>query len=531
MPELTLQAQLDAANRRITELEAELEQAHYAAAFGPDEALDRLFKDGLDVYEGNPDDLGDVPTRKVFKVFDAGDRDVGIDPVTYFYVDVPPEDQNARLRTEVVMAAKDLVYVLNGRVSEEEWRGYVDGTLSLSGLAESVLSEVVRLRHEIARYEAEGRERDALAKGKYTLECRNGVVHGNRSRDICLHCRLAELERENAELRRDAKARTGDNVYVDAVLKERNELRRTVEEGSKEMKAVWDYLQRVSPWSESNDMDWADEIICGIGGLERRIAELEGNPPTLSLTPDGRIVDPRAAVTQREIDLEEALVDMVNQHCHCDGGDIDSMALSANAYAMRLLAERGRMEITNEYGRRVLAKWTENSRATTGGESPSAEFREGYEQGLWAGEEKAREAYKAVDEVMESEWQKLAHRLDAEAKRDAALEDTLYQVYELAASAQNLPHPNERRRIETAIVEAVDAVLTEGDRARIARYAGGLTEPTSRSVMLERGLWSLRGMASSHQLADKDAVGTVLRYLSNHDLNRIRRRVKEAQKP
>lgn len=316
---MTLQAQLDAANRRITELEAELEQAHYAAAFGPDEALDRLFKDGLDVYEGNPDDLGDVPTRKVFKVFDAGDRDVGIDPVTYFYVDVPPEDQNARLRTEVVMAAKDLVYVLNGRVSEEEWRGYVDGTLSLSGLAESVLSEVVRLRHEIARYEAEGRERDALAKGKYTLECRNGVVHGNRSRDICLHCRLAELERENAELRRDAKARTGDNAYVDAVLKERNELRRAVEEGSKEMKAVWDYLQRVSPWSESSDMDWADEIICGIGGLERRIAELEGNPPTLSLTPDGCIVDPRAAVTQREAALEKELQEA--KDCQKTGDD------------------------------------------------------------------------------------------------------------------------------------------------------------------------------------------------------------------
>lgn len=31
--------------------------------------------------------------------------------------------------------------------------------------------------------------------------------------------------------------------------------------------AVWRYLQSVSPWSESNDMDWADEIICGIDGL------------------------------------------------------------------------------------------------------------------------------------------------------------------------------------------------------------------------------------------------------------------------
>jgi hypothetical protein len=36
------------------------------------------------------------------------------------------------------------------------------------------------------------------------------------------------------------------------------------------MQAVWDYLKRVSPWAESNDMDWADEIICGISLLQER---------------------------------------------------------------------------------------------------------------------------------------------------------------------------------------------------------------------------------------------------------------------
>ncbi len=33
------------------------------------------------------------------------------------------------------------------------------------------------------------------------------------------------------------------------------------------MGAVWDYLQKHSPWSTSNDMEWADEIICGIDQL------------------------------------------------------------------------------------------------------------------------------------------------------------------------------------------------------------------------------------------------------------------------
>jgi len=39
-----------------------------------------------------------------------------------------------------------------------------------------------------------------------------------------------------------------------------------------EMSVVWDYLQEASPWSESNDMGWADEIISGIGLLEQKLA-------------------------------------------------------------------------------------------------------------------------------------------------------------------------------------------------------------------------------------------------------------------
>lgn len=60
-------------------------------------------------------------------------------------------------------------------------------------------------------------------------------------------------------------------------------------------------------------------------------------------------------------ELLEALEDMVNQHCtvNTDVGPsyLDSMALSANADAMRLLAKHNRIVIKNEYGRRVIANW------------------------------------------------------------------------------------------------------------------------------------------------------------------------------
>jgi len=63
-------------------------------------------------------------------------------------------------------------------------------------------------------------------------------------------------------------------------------------------------------------------------------------------------------------DVIEALIDMVQQHCliqdHKHGEDVDvldSMALSANADAMRLLARLGKLVIKNEYGRRVIGHW------------------------------------------------------------------------------------------------------------------------------------------------------------------------------
>jgi hypothetical protein len=61
-------------------------------------------------------------------------------------------------------------------------------------------------------------------------------------------------------------------------------------------------------------------------------------------------------------ELLEALEDMVNQHCTVNGDKgqtyLDSMALSANASAMRILAKRKRIVIEVEHGRRILANWS-----------------------------------------------------------------------------------------------------------------------------------------------------------------------------
>ena len=63
-----------------------------------------------------------------------------------------------------------------------------------------------------------------------------------------------------------------------------------------------------------------------------------------------------------EKELEDALMDVIQQACWRDDvtpPSLDSMALSANADAMRLLARRGRLVIEKEYGRRVIGKWKE----------------------------------------------------------------------------------------------------------------------------------------------------------------------------
>ena len=54
--------------------------------------------------------------------------------------------------------------------------------------------------------------------------------------------------------------------------------------------------------------------------------------------------------------LIEALLDSIVQACTNTDGDLDSLALTAYADAMSLLAELGKIEILSEIGRRVIGR-------------------------------------------------------------------------------------------------------------------------------------------------------------------------------
>lgn len=58
-------------------------------------------------------------------------------------------------------------------------------------------------------------------------------------------------------------------------------------------------------------------------------------------------------------ELLDILEDVLSQACLTDAEDgsrlFDSMAISAYADGLRVLAEHGRVDIVNEYGRRVIA--------------------------------------------------------------------------------------------------------------------------------------------------------------------------------
>ena len=40
-------------------------------------------------------------------------------------------------------------------------------------------------------------------------------------------------------------------------------------------KSIWNELQELSPWCESSDMPWSDEILVGLAGVRDRIERLE----------------------------------------------------------------------------------------------------------------------------------------------------------------------------------------------------------------------------------------------------------------
>ncbi len=82
---------------------------------------------------------------------------------------------------------------------------------------------------------------------------------------------------------------------------------------------------------------------------------MHGSGPT---TIDDDVIDAIRRVTSIAGALERELVDMVNQHClRRDDGSIFAGGLSANADAMRLLAELGVLKITGGEGRCIYGVW------------------------------------------------------------------------------------------------------------------------------------------------------------------------------
>jgi len=63
-----------------------------------------------------------------------------------------------------------------------------------------------------------------------------------------------------------------------------------------------------------------------------------------------------AAFEREREQLRDALLDVLNQACGSDDGRLNSMALSAYADALRLLAEYGLVTIEDERGRCVIAR-------------------------------------------------------------------------------------------------------------------------------------------------------------------------------
>jgi len=62
-------------------------------------------------------------------------------------------------------------------------------------------------------------------------------------------------------------------------------------------------------------------------------------------------------------ELIEELVETVNQATRMPDGTLDSMATTAYAESMRLLARLGRLDIDREYGRRVIGRWKDGNNA------------------------------------------------------------------------------------------------------------------------------------------------------------------------
>src|SRR3954471_23598604 len=50
--------------------------------------------------------------------------------------------------------------------------------------------------------------------------------------------------------------------FARTLERELNQAKRRELENTKGTEAIWNAVQKLSPWCESNDMEWADEILC-----------------------------------------------------------------------------------------------------------------------------------------------------------------------------------------------------------------------------------------------------------------------------
>lgn len=103
-----------------------------------------------------------------------------------------------------------------------------------------------------------------------------------------------------------------------------------------------------------------DYSCCGCVAILRvKIARYEAEMDEWNLTSAAIEKELTFEAENKELqaDLIEARMDLVAQNCTIQDGSLDSMAITANAIAMRFLAKHDKIIIEKEYGRRVIGHW------------------------------------------------------------------------------------------------------------------------------------------------------------------------------
>lgn len=91
---------------------------------------------------------------------------------------------------------------------------------------------------------------------------------------VCRDLKAKLVEKGHAIKRAECKIkkRNVDIANRDLVIAEKE---KQIEEYADSCGALWAFVQKISPWSESNDMPWEDEVGTGIGFLLQRAEEAE----------------------------------------------------------------------------------------------------------------------------------------------------------------------------------------------------------------------------------------------------------------